>query len=551
MNDAGFRAGPASRSGARFGPWLTALLLVAGLWAFGRPAFLISDDVGILRNLENGFEAPFISMLFGKILLALYRAAPAVPWYGLSLAAAHVVSLALFLGALFRLPIPRRGSWTAAALYLAVYAGFLVRVSFNSASMMPGISALLSWASFRAARTTPRPATAVGLGCALAGAYLVRVDGFYLVLLLGWPLLCASGAGRRLPLFAAPAVLVLLLNVLVAPRFAPEEYRRYADYNLARGRFMDFPIAQANTNNAALMAAVDWSPNDYRMLTHWFFLDEQVFSRARLKDVVRREDLARRAPPGYAGSCLDAFWSRYHRHLGLLGLALLWLGARAAPRDRVALGIYAGYALAIMLGLAVLYRFPLRVGAPSFLAATAILLFLAARNAGVRPAVRPRWLGVAGGAAAALFTVLWTAEAAAWSLENGSGRAVLDETCAALRDYPPATLFVGEPAIGLRMEFMHPLRARRAYPENILPAGWATFSPLFYTVLERHGLARGAEVLPAAVDNPGILFILYNENFGEVVATWLREHAGKEVRVEKVRSLPDDRGLYRLAGAKE
>jgi len=525
---------------------MAALLFVATLLAFGRPAFLISDDVGILRNLENGFEAPFISMLFGKILLALYRAAPSVPWYGLSLAAAHVASLGLFLSALFRLPFPRRWSWAVAALYLAVYAGFLVRVSFNSASMMLGANALLAWPSFRAAGTAPRPASAVGLGCALAGSYLIRVDGFYLVLLLGWPLLCAPGAARRLPLFAAPAILVLLLNVLVVSRFAPGEYRRYAEYNLARGRFMDFPVAQANTNNAALMAAVAWSPNDYRMLTHWFFLDEQVFSRARLEEAVRREDLARRAPPGYAASCLNAFWSRYHRHVGLLGLTLLWLGALAPPRTRLALGMYTGYALAVMLGLAVLYRFPLRVGAPSFLTAASVLPFLSAGNARM---ARSRWPAAAVGSVVALFAGLWAAEAVSWSRENAASRAVLDETAAVLREYPSDTLFVTEPAIGIRMEFMHPLQMRRAYPGNILPAGWATFSPLFYAVLEGHGLARGAEILPRAVDNPGILFILYNENFGELVAAWLREHAGEEVRVENVRALPDDRGIYRLAGA--
>lgn len=538
MNDAGFRAGPASR----FGPWLGALLFVAGLWAFGHPAFLISDDVGILRNLESGFEAPFISMLFGKMLLALYRLAPAVPWYGLSLALAHAASLGLFLSALAALPGPRGWKRAAGVLYLSCYAGFLLRVSFNSASMMLGVNALLAWYSRRGA--PPSRAAAAALGCALAGSYLVRVDGFYLVALLAAPVAWRGLASRRVPFFLAPLVLAVALNTLAAPRFVPAAYRAYAGYNLARGRFMDFPVAQANTNNAALWAAVDWSANDYRALTHWFFFDEEIFTRARFEEIVARTDLARRAPPGYAAEGLRVFWTRYRRHLLVLGLALL-AACRLSDRRGRRLA-YAAYALAIMLGVSLLYRFPPRVGAPSFLAAASALVFLAA---GAPPRAARRFESVLMWAAVLAVAAPWIMEAAAWSRQNRWDRAVLDKTAAVLRAYPASMLFVTEPAIGLRLETMHPLRARRSYPENILPAGWATFSPLFYAVLDRHGLARGAEVLPRAVDNPEILFILFNENFGDIIAAWLREHAGREARVEKVRALPDGRGLYRLVPA--
>lgn len=530
------------RAGPRWWPWPAALLYVVLLLALGQPAYLISDDVGILRNLENGFEAPFISMLFGKMLLALYRLAPAVPWYGLSLVLAHGASLGLFLSALAAPPVPRGWKRAAGVLYLSFYSGFLLRVSFNAASMMLGINALLAWCSRRGA--PPSRAAAAALGCALAGSYLVRVDGFYLVALLAAPVGWRCLFSRRVLFFLAPLFLALALNTLAAPRFMPAAYREYAGYNLARGRFMDFPVAQANTNNATLLAAMNWSSNDYRVLTHWFFLDEEVFTRARFEEIVARTDLARRTPPGYTADGLRVFWTRYRRHLLVLGLALL-AACRLSDRRSGALA-YSAYALAIMVGVALVYRFPPRVGTPSFLAAAATVVFLAA---GAAPRPARRFERVLGWAAVLVAAAPWLAEAAAWSRQNRADRAVLDETAAILREYPSATLFVTEPAIALRLEAMPPFRARRTYPENILPAGWATFSPLFYAVLGRHGLARGADVLPRAVDNPEILFILFNENFGDIIATWLREHAGREARVENIRALPAGRGLYRLVSA--
>jgi hypothetical protein len=540
-------SGPSRRS--RCAPWLAAFLYVAGFLVLCHPAYLISDDVGILRNLENGFEAPFISMLCGKMLLALYRAAPSVPWYGLLLAAAHGISLGLFLSALFRLSCLRRWVWPVALLYLAVYTGFLLRMSFNSASMMLGINALLAWLSFRASGSVPRSVAVLGLGCALAGSYLIRVDGFYLALLLGLPVLWPGAAPRRAMLFATPVILVMISNTVVVPRFVPKSYHRYAAYNLVRGRFMDFPIIQANTNNTKLMAAMNWSANDYKTLTHWFFLDEEVFSQSQFEDIMGRPDLARRTPPQYLRYSLRTFWGRYYRHIWLLALVLVAAFHRAERQAWGRLLLYAVYALAVMIGIAVFYRFPPRVGAPSFLAVTSALLFLAAVHPAPPPASSLRYGALAWWAAALFMAGLWISDSASWNRGNRADRAILNETAAVLREYPGSTLFVAEPAIGIRLEALHPLRARRAYPENILPAGWATFSPLFYAVLNRHGLERAADVLPRAVDNSGILFIFFNENFGDIITTWLREHAGKEVRVEKVRPLPDERGLYRVVSA--
>ncbi|MBU1694344.1 MAG: hypothetical protein KKC51_10325, partial [Verrucomicrobia bacterium] len=350
-------SGPCRRP--RCAPWLAAFLFVAGVVALGHPSYQISDDVGILRNLENGFEAPFISMLLGKGLLFLYRIAPPIPWYGLLLYIAHAVSLGLFFSIFMCSSTARRMAVPWVMLYLAIYAGFLLRIGFNAASVMLGINALLAWMSWDVAGEVRRRRTVLGMGCMLAASYLIRVDGFYLVLFLGLPVLLMGAArrgGRRrgVFLFAAPVAVAILLNTLVTPRFVPEPYCRYAEYNLARGRFMDFPIAQANTNNMELMAAVNWSANDYRALTHWFFLDEDVYSRARLQEIVGRSDLARLTPPGYLGHTLEVFWGQYYRHVWLLALALLAAFRISGRRMRGLELAYAVYALAIMIGIALL-----------------------------------------------------------------------------------------------------------------------------------------------------------------------------------------------------
>lgn len=530
--------------------WLTAGSLAAVCLLLGSPAYLISDDVGIARNLENGFEAPFISMLLGQGLRLIYLIIPPVPWYGLMLYAAHLVSLGLGLFVLGKIAALRRLLVPCVLLYALVYAGYLLRVSFSSVSLMLGFNALLAWLVLD---KPARSLTVFGLGIALACSYLIRVDGFYLMLLLGLPLairgIARKNRSLRGLLFLAPVAVVLLLNTLWIPRRVPADYRSYARYNLARGRFMDFPMAQANTNNVALMQAVGWSANDYRALTHWFFLDEDVFSRERLQEVVRRTDLARPAPPAYGWHILREFVSQYSDHAGLLALALFAAVAVSDRRRRWGQAGYAAYIMGLLLGVALWYRLPPRVGSPAFLAAATGLLSLA-RFGSETPdrAGSPCWRGIQW-LLAGVLAVTWTARIIRWEAENRDARRQLDQSAEVLREFPADTLFVAEPAIALHFEAMSPWSLRRSYPENVLPGGWAIGSPLFYNLLKKHGLLRAADVLPHSIDNPAILFIIFNEDFGGIITTWLREHALREVRMERVRELPGGRAVYQVVSA--
>ena len=149
--------------------------------------------------------------------------------------------------------------------------------------------------------------------------------------------------------------------------------------------------------------------------------------------------------------------------------------------------------------------------------------------------------------AAVIFTTgAWLVKFGTMSTENRTARHELRECVSILRKFPEDTIFIAEPAVGIRWENMSPLQTRRSMPENVLPSGWNTFSPLFYAVIRRHGFARGSEILPSAVDNPRVLFILQKVDFGGLITTFLRDHRGQLARVEPVCALSENATIYRL-----
>lgn len=541
-------------------PWVLAFGFTALVAGLAPVRFLISDDVGILRNLEQGFEVSFISMVLGKALIALYRMIPGdVPWYGLMLYLAHAVSLGLFLSAVVRLKSVRAVAGLFVPLYLAVYAGFLLRVSFNSASVMIGFNACLAWLAWTLGGSRPGPVRALGFGAALAASYLVRVDGFFVVMLLAAPLLFA-GVWRTRPrwadrlLFLAPVAVAIALNTWVLREHVSPEYQAYSDYNRARGRFMDSPLSVANQDNLELMAINGWTANDYKCLTHWFFFDEDVFAKEKLKALMANPDVARAVPEAHFSRTLRIFFIRYRAYVWIL---LLVLAGPFLPGFRRTGGwpaLYLLYVLALLLGIALVYQLPQRIGWPALLSAAGGMLFLhAVRGKPELPVAVPPaadgWPGRAGMAAVLLTTAGWIITAGATGMETRAAQRTLDESVAVIKSYPAETLFITEPALAVRWEHMSPLRMRRSLPENILPSGWTAFSPLFYSVIRRHGFESGQEILPSAVDNPRVLFILRNADFGDVITTYLADHAGRAARMERAGPLGASAAVYRLAGA--
>ena len=543
-------------------PWLLAFGLVVFVAGFAPIRYLISDDIGILRNLEQGFEVSFIAMLLGKGLGVLYRALPyRVPWYGLMLYLAHAISLGLFLSAVVHLKTLRRTAWLLVPLYLAVYAGFLLRVSFNSASVMIGFNAWLAWLVRADRNPGPGFAGILGFSAALVASYLIRVDGFRMVLLLAAPLGLAGvwRTRRRWPahlLFLAPVAAVIALNALVLRQGVSRGYREYSDFNRARGRFMDSPLSVANTNNLALMALNGWTANDYDLLTRWFFINEEVYAKEHLQALLAHPDVARAVPDAHLAHTVGTFIRKYGTYLWVLLLALagpVLLGSGRTGRLPV---YYLLYTLAVLLGIALVYQLPPRIGWPALLAAAGGMLFLHSLSppppdSAIASGPGLAWPGRVWQAAVLLTLSGWVMAAGVTCVKGQAARRVLDESIAVLRSYPPETLFITEPSQAILWEDMSPLQLRRSLPENVLPSGWATFSPLFYAVLRRHGFAAGRDLLPAAVDNPRVLFILRHVEFGGLITAFLDDHAGLAVRMERIGPLAGNAAVYRLVGVRE
>ncbi|EDN65983.1 membrane protein [Beggiatoa sp. PS] len=80
-----------------------AVLFVAYLLMVLPRTYGVNDNVGILFEATGGFISEFTSFFYMKLLHLLYHRSNDIPWYGLTLYFAHILSLFIFVRSLARI----------------------------------------------------------------------------------------------------------------------------------------------------------------------------------------------------------------------------------------------------------------------------------------------------------------------------------------------------------------------------------------------------------------------------------------------------------------
>jgi len=331
-------------------PFLSALIVVAmafaGLLVAITPVFETTDDTfmkGIVSGTFCVADASelmiYSNVLIGRALKALYARSPGTPWYAGYLLGTHFVSyVALLWG--FLLVSPRRqtvGYFLIAMLGLGSF--FLWHLSFTMTAFLAvqsGIVLLVAQGAIgQGTSATTVSRVAFGVALIILGS-MIRWLMFALISFLSVPLIVSVLLSRRSRKFAVWAFTVagiILASTQTMVIYNDMAYASNSDWR-GFGRLNEYcywvaDLAKPQTLTThpgevqEILKSVSWSPNDFRMAHAWFFMDDDVYTEAALRESGSAW-LRLQASSGrlMLASVIAMYWLHLSSWWGLAGIAV-------------------------------------------------------------------------------------------------------------------------------------------------------------------------------------------------------------------------------------
>ena len=545
---------------------VSTAMVVMIAWILPR-AFLVNDDPGLIQYLRSGVFTPWISPILVRVLIAAYHHSPEVPWYGLYQYALVAVSGAVVIHTCMELVDPRPGPGRVATLLGASALGasaviIAVGLTWTVVSIIAlGVSMAALVAHLHVCQATHRKASvlrALGYGLLATCGYALRPWGLGAMLAALLPLFAwlALGLwrGRHLPRPAAliAAIAPLAIVIAIQDRIPQPPGAEREPINYARGQIHgQTAFGGLDTRAPELLERAGWTVEEYRDFANWNFIDDQQFTLAKLQRLIDTGGKPNRITAASAVGVLrtileDSPAATWLFLAGVLGAVLLaWLRVIEPGRGLVfGLG-YLACEIAVPLWMASQYRFPQRVSLPFYLVAAFGMFVILAREIAARPAEPELPPARARHASFALLVTavvlfLWARNVIAWTDRPTLG-------------YTPETRALIA-RMNARGGFLLPQAGTTDFDPLVanplgytgLPAGWGTFTGLWYDYLARFGLHHGGEVLPWMVDNPDayVMATLGSRTFFEDWARRLLANPAVRLAVVDVADTP---GAGRIA----
>jgi len=286
-------------------PFLASLVIVIVLFVVFFtvfvPVFFTSDDVGMMMAASGtglGGIAPdehllTINILVGFLLKRLYMAAPYFQWYGLLSFAVLFFSTATLLYSILRRKLSLTRLFFFFLFFVTVELYFLVNTQFTFTSYLAGAAGVFLFLSAVEDDKCLFPLLlALFL---LIVASLIRIEAFYMALLLGAPLISIKfikSYKRKVVIRYGTFFLTLLVfsgSFLYYHRSYYENdsgWREFHEVMSATREFMDYNKAHYSAETKHIFDEVGWSRNDFNMLVRFFRADEGVFSLEKMRKVL-------------------------------------------------------------------------------------------------------------------------------------------------------------------------------------------------------------------------------------------------------------------------
>jgi len=265
------------------------------------PVFYTSDDVGMmmlasgtgLGGLTPDEHLLFINVIIGFLLKRLYTTVPYFPWYGLFAFSTLFLSTVGLLYSILR----RKCSHTRLIFFLLFFVTvelyFLVNTQFTFTSYLAGAAGVFLFLSV-VEDDKCLPALLFALFLLILSA-LIRIEAFYMALLLGTPLISIKfikNHNKKVVIRYAAFFIVLLLVTAAFSQYNNSSYKTEVGWSElpevmnATAEFTDYSKARYSAETKRIFDEVGWSQNDFRMLLSSFRADEGVFSLVKMRKVL-------------------------------------------------------------------------------------------------------------------------------------------------------------------------------------------------------------------------------------------------------------------------
>jgi hypothetical protein len=287
---------------------LTVALAFTIVFLVFSPGFDTNDDAvmnmivaGKGYGLAPDEHMVFTNVLLGFVLKGLYSLWPSFPWYGGYLLAVHFAAQTITLYCVIR-PGYTRLRLRLYLVYFAAAGLYLINnLQFTSTAFLAGQSGvlLLMLAIGRAeqadARRWPWLWCGISFLCLLL-ASLIRREVFYPVVGLAIPTCGLVALAGRRPVRNSLAVVGVTAAAFAAAticwKFNYAYYESdpgwsgFYEYNKLRVKFNDEAWVRYSPETAHLFQEVNWSENDFEMLSAWFFDNQRLYNASALERVL-------------------------------------------------------------------------------------------------------------------------------------------------------------------------------------------------------------------------------------------------------------------------
>jgi hypothetical protein len=508
----------------------------------GPRSYGTNDNIGVIENAQAGHSTPYCAFLTTYVLHALYMRWPGVPWFPIDLLCAVLAAACAMAHLASRAHADLESRLAAAAVVACLFSPFVLRLDYNASSILLGGSAVLLLAYAPEGRLTPGRMALAAVLC--IWSYSIRRMGFFgaACLLSPFALVGLSRAGPaewlRVAAVAAVVGAVVWVDGAVYRANFSDPYRRFTEFNDVRKALHNSAYVASGVVDPRALSATGWTANDYWLFSNWFYLDEGRFnvrSVAALRDFVKETDPL---PPSLSAG-LGLAWRDYRGAYATLALALalavLWKrGLGAVP-----IAAAAGCFLAGTVLMETYWQFPLHVGTPFLVVATAALLAVPFPK--VAGAGAP--LGAAAAVLALLVAFLGLLQLARVRDENRVRNHAFSRIMEHIERLPPGSVLLLEGGV-IQLDWSDPFHPPEPR-QSLIRTGMGIYSPLFYENLGPLGISKASDVLPFLATSGRGYLVAHGDSVPHLVR-FAREAYGMDVDTAIADSLESGANIYRI-----
>ncbi len=475
--------------------------------------YAVNDDIAIIEDIKNNVNTSFMSPILGYFLSFLYYLNSNIAWYGWFLYFIHFLSLYIIIISFLKNKF--RQVYIFLSLYLLFYLDFIIRVSYNNASIMFGISVFI-YVLMNIKDLSNRKIILIGLLFTIS--YLIRQESIYFVVCFSLPAFYfVKEHYKKLFYFIFPIIMIISAHRITDNFAFSKEQKEFNEFNRIRGEFHEYKISMLNLNNQHIFDSNNWTSNDYLLLCTWFFIDEYKYNIETLTNIFIYSVPV--LPDGnYIKKVIDTFELNI-KYLFLSFILILFYSTINIKKSLLLL-LYFFYSILGIIALIIFFRFPERIAIPVFM-----IIFLVLFYSITLFGIKERNINK-------IILILLLVPVISYRIYELSKLIPIYSSLIKQynnnyinklnKDYANSILILPiRPDIAMPMEFINPLKNNQN-KFHIIPSGWQTYSPSFYNSLKKYfNVNKAYNIFPLMVSKN--TYLLIPDKWAQFISIYLKE----------------------------